>query len=100
MNDNESPRQAPPDEPKRWLDYPANVRKLVRGYLILCGFVLALGLVFLFSHQHLSFHDGRMKIEGWFGFYAIYGFGAYTALVLISKVLRKVLMRDEDYYDR
>ena len=38
--------------------------------------------------------------EGLPGFYAIYGFVACAALVLIAKQLRKVLMRGEDYYDR
>ena len=38
--------------------------------------------------------------EGWPGFYAIFGFVACAALVLIAKELRKLLMRDEDYYDR
>ena len=38
--------------------------------------------------------------EGWPGFYPIYGFVACVLLVLIAKELRKILMRDEDYYDR
>jgi hypothetical protein len=35
-----------------------------------------------------------------FGFYAIYGFVACVLLVVIAKELRKLLMRDENYYDR
>ena len=38
--------------------------------------------------------------EGWPGFYPMYGFVACVALVLVAKQLRKILMRDEDYYDR
>ncbi|MDH3666320.1 MAG: hypothetical protein OEN23_05260 [Paracoccaceae bacterium] len=33
------------------------------------------------------------------GFYAIYGFIACVALVLLATELRKVVMRGEDYYD-
>jgi len=33
------------------------------------------------------------------GFYALFGFVACVVLVLIAKEMRKVLMRDEDYYD-
>ena len=38
--------------------------------------------------------------EGLWGFYAIYGFVACVILVLLAKEMRKLLMRDEDYYDR
>ena len=38
--------------------------------------------------------------EGLFGFYAIYGFVACTLLVLAAKVMRKLVIRKEDYYDR
>lgn len=33
------------------------------------------------------------------GFYAIYGFVGCVILVLVAKEMRKVVMRDEDYYD-
>ena len=33
------------------------------------------------------------------GFYCIYGFAACVALVLLATEMRKVIMRDEDYYD-
>ena len=38
--------------------------------------------------------------DGWFFFYAVYGFVACVALVLAAKVLRRVVMRPEDYYDQ
>jgi len=38
--------------------------------------------------------------EALWGFYAIYGFVACVVLVLLAKEMRKILMRDEDYYDR
>lgn len=34
------------------------------------------------------------------GFYPLYGFIGCVVLVLVAKWLRKVLMRDEHYYDR
>jgi hypothetical protein len=37
--------------------------------------------------------------EGIPGFYPVYGFVGCVLLVLIAKELRKVVMRDEDYYD-
>lgn len=32
--------------------------------------------------------------------YAVYGFGACVLLVLLGRVLRRLVMRDEDYYGR
>ncbi len=49
----------------------------------------------LFIHRHV--------IHAWeslWGFYAFYGFVACVALVLLAKLLRKILKRPEDYYDR
>ena len=89
------------DEPRRWLDDPANIKRMIRGFLILCGLLLLAGLFLQFGGNHGE--DGHERIfssEGWFIFYPLYGFLAYVALVFISKGLRKILMREEDYYDR
>ena len=89
------------DEPKRWLDDPANIKKLIRAFLVLCGLLLIIGFVFQFFGEHDGHgHERIFAAEGWFIFYPLYGFLAYVALVFLSKGLRKVLMRDEDYYDR
>ena len=55
--------------------------------------VISFGADFLY-HRHVV-HPW----EGLWGFYAIYGFVACVVLVLISKKLRRFLMRNEDYYD-
>jgi len=34
------------------------------------------------------------------GFYSLYGFVACVILVLLAKEMRKLVMRDEDYYER
>lgn len=43
---------------------------------------------------------GVFEFESWFGFTAVFGFFACVALILLSKQLRKLVKRDEDYYDR
>ena len=60
--------------------------------------MLVLGID-LFIRRHLSFADGIFNSEGWFGFYAFYGFASCVVLVVVAKELRKILMRREDYYD-
>ena len=47
---------------------------------------------------HEGGHHG-FDFEHWPGFYSLYGFVACVALVIAAKELRKLLMRDETYYD-
>ena len=75
-----------------WLDDPANVTRLYRGLLGVC-----LGLVVIDLFFRKVAHFGW---ERWVGFYAVYGFLAYAAVVFIGGKLRKVVGRREDYYDR
>ena len=78
---------------KRYLfDNPRNVRRVVLGLTWTCVFLVGLELV---VHRHLS-----QSLEALFGFYALYGFVACVLLVLLAAEMRKLLMRDEDYYER
>lgn len=80
------------DDNKRHLfDDPRNVRRVVRGLVAACVLLVSLDLVL---HRHVD-HPW----EGLFGFYAIYGFVACVLLVLLAKELRKLVMRDEGYYE-
>jgi uncharacterized membrane protein len=64
-----------------WFLKRENVRRILGGLFIACG--------------------GFVVLEKWPGFYAVFGFVACVILVLISRfVLRPLVMRDEDYYDR
>ncbi len=38
-------------------------------------------------------------VELIFGFYGVFGFVAIVVLITIAKAMRRVLMRDETYYD-
>lgn len=76
---------------RRWLDEPGNVRKVAFGLYTICALLLLADLLYD-KHPHFSF-------EGWFGFYPIFGFAVSFTLVLTAKELRRVLRRDEDYYD-
>jgi hypothetical protein len=80
------------EERKHLFDNPRNTRRVVRA-LVAVSVVLA--LLDLVLHRH-SLHPW----EGVIGFYALYGFGACVVLVLLAKEMRKLLMRDEDYYER
>ena len=76
-----------------WLDRSENVTKLYRGLWAVGLLLLAADLL---VHRHEEF-----AWAGWFGFYAAYGFFACVALVIAAKeVLRRLVKRPEDYYDR
>ena len=75
-----------------WLDRPGNVARLYRGLWIVGALLIAADLV---VHRH-----AETAFDGWFGFYGLYGFVACVGLVLAAKLLRRVVMRREDYYDR
>ncbi len=77
---------------KYWLDERKNVMLLIRIFVGLCIAVLVIDFGY---HRHESFFW-----EGWFGFYGFFGFVACVVLVLVAKEMRRLLMRDEDYYDR
>lgn len=80
-----------------WFDKKENVQKILYGLFAACAFFVVLDIIFWLTkfdkHPYL-------KWEQWPGFYAIYGFVACVAPVLIAKhVLRPLVMRAENYYD-
>ena len=106
-------------------DRPENVQKLIKGFVVFCVVMLLLDFI---PFQHSSFgehfHDDNhnhhydpgehytdhnkngqydpplFEGETWFGFYSFYGFMSCAILVAVAHVMRKFLMREEDYYDR
>ena len=78
-------------EKKYLFDNPRNVDRLLRHFYVIC---VLLVIVDFIVHRHIE-----MDWENVPAFYALYGFVACVALVLMAKVLRKVVMRKEDYYD-
>lgn len=80
------------NDDRRWLDEPRNVTRIVYGLAALCALALIADL-FYDKQPHFG-------ADGWFAFYPVYGFAGSVALVLLAKQLRRVLKRDEDYYER
>jgi hypothetical protein len=80
------------NDDRRWLDEPRNVGRVVIGVYLVCGVLLLADLLYV-KTPHFSF-------ENWFGFYPVFGFAVSFTLVLTAKELRRLLRRDEDYYER
>lgn len=89
-------------ERKHYFDDPRRWKRLIAILIVLCAVALALdGVNFL--QEAMGWPELRHQERDWEGlpgFYALYGFLAYTTIVYAAKLLRKGVMRDEDYYDR
>ena len=72
-------------------DNPRNVSIVLRTLYVICA---GLFIVDFFVHRHTMHSWEELP-----AFYAIYGFIGCVLLVLVAKVLRKLVMRKEDYYD-
>jgi hypothetical protein len=48
-----------------------------------------------FIHPHPAFYFEQIK-----GFSAVYGFFSCVLLIFLAKLLRLIVMKKEDYYDR
>ena len=81
-----------PAENKYWLDDPRNVNKIVYALYAVCALLVFVDL--------LSAKDDHFHFEQWFGFFGFFGFIACVGLVLAARLMRVVLKREEDYYDR
>ncbi|MGH8611784.1 MAG: hypothetical protein ACREYF_07010 [Gammaproteobacteria bacterium] len=74
-----------------WFDKPSNVRRLLRVFYLVCAALLGVDWLY---HRH-AVHPW----EGMPGFFSFFGFMACVVLVLLAKELRKLLMREEDFYE-
>ncbi len=74
-----------------WADRP-RVQRLVRValYVVCAGLLVAEFLI----HRH-----AYNRIEAVPLFYAMYGFAALIAAVTVARGLRRLLKRDDDFYD-
>jgi hypothetical protein len=79
------------EEKSYWIDNMKNVYKVFWALVTVCALLV---LADAFIHKHSTF-----SFQNWFGFFGFFGFILSFLLVLTSRQLRKIVMRDEDYYD-
>ena len=84
--------RTPDNEKTWWLDDPRNVNKILWTLAAVCVVLVAFELV--------ADRYGPFPVEHVFGFYAIFGFVASLVVVLLTRLLRPLVARREDYYDR
>jgi hypothetical protein len=74
-----------------WLDRPGSVSLIIKVLVLACALTVVADF---FYHKHGDYH-----FQEWFAFDAAFGFLAYVGLITAAKGMRRLLMRDEDYYD-
>ena len=84
-----------PEERQHVWDNPRNLKLLFNVFYALC---VTLVVVDPLLDLVIDRHRGHTW-ESLIAFYPLYGFFGIVVLVLIAKVMRRVLMRPEDYYD-
>lgn len=72
-------------------DKPENVKCVLYALYLLCA---GLFIADFILHRH-NYHQWE-EIPA---FYALFGFGAYVIIVASAALLRKLVMRPEDYYE-
>jgi hypothetical protein len=72
-------------------DKPENVKRLLFLFFVALAALLCIDPLI---HKHAEFEWEAVP-----GFFAAYGFISYVLLIFISKLLRKLIKRDENYYD-
>ncbi len=75
-----------------WLDNKKNVDKIWYALLSVCALSV---IADFFYHKHVA-HPVEDLVVGMYGWY---GFIGCVFLVLSAKLLRKLLMRSENYYN-
>ena len=87
------------DERKHIFDDPRNVRRLLIVFGICCFLLLLIDFADYSGMWSFKEHV-HYPVESVPSFYGAYGFIGCVLLVLAAKVLRKIVMRREDYYDQ
>ena len=86
-------------ERKHIFDDPRSVRRLLIVFGISCVLLLLLDLADYWKLWSFKDHV-HYPVESVPSFYGAYGFIGCVLLVLAAKILRKIVMRREDYYDQ
>ncbi len=73
-----------------FFDNPKNIKIMMIVFYVLCALLVLLDFV---VHRHIYLDFEKIPT-----FYALYGFVACVVLVVLAKLMRKVVMRDENYY--
>ncbi len=78
---------------ERWLDKRQNIDLIFWGLVGTCALLVVIQIV-------VDPHDIPFGWQNWPGIYGGFGYVAFLGIVLAGKYLRKLVMREENYYVR
>lgn len=76
-----------------FFERPENVRRLIWGLVAACVLLVLADFFYTNPHPHFEPLETSLGFQAWFGFLA------FAVVVFLGKMLRLVIMRDEDYYE-
>ena len=79
-----------------WLDKRKNIDLIFWGLVGTCALLVVIQIV---MDRYVDSHT-EFELQKWPGFYGVFGYVAFLGIVLAGKYLRKLVMREEDYYVR
>lgn len=74
----------------QWVDKPGSATLLFWLLAVLCAVLTLLDFAYV-KHE-------KVLMANTFGFYAVFGFLAFTFIIFAAKALRLIIRRPEDYY--
>ena len=74
-----------------WADNPVIQKRIRYSLYVICGLLVIVDLL-VNRHTYLPVEDIP-------AFFAFYGFASLVGLVVVAKALRKLVARNEDYYE-
>lgn len=83
----------PPSDPS-WFEKPRSINLMIGALVLACVALVLADLFYENPHPHFP------KWENVFGFQAWFGFIAFVIIVFLGRLLRVIVRRPEDYYDR
>ncbi|MCO8123132.1 hypothetical protein NHH03_15395 [Stieleria sp. TO1_6] len=76
-----------------WFERKRNLHGMIIALVLVCIALVVADLFYTNPHPHF-------EAETWLGFQAGFGFIAFVVIVFLGAVLRQIVERPEDYYDR
>lgn len=76
---------------KHWLVRPRTIKILWVVFAVILALTFAAGALIPIK--------GYFEVDGYFGFFAVYGFGTCVIMVVVAKALGIFLKRPDSYYD-
>ncbi len=71
-----------------WLSRPETIRRLWIVFVVILALTVLVQLVIPI--------EAHFRVDGWFAFAAVFGFGSCVLMILVAKALGKLLKRPDD----